>query len=73
MTTLKALKQWEQPRRVLAIHHVNDENNVGFAQIILDRAPLIIRERCAKVVRRHAQIESVPLIDFLLGVPQRRQ
>jgi len=67
------IKQSNQPRRVFAIHHVNNEDNISFAQIRFYPAPFLVREHSTKVVSHHAQIEPVPSIDFPLSVAQRRE
>ena len=65
------IKQSNQPRRVFAVHHVNNEDHISITKIRFYPAPLFIREDRTKVVSHHAQIESVPPIDLLFSIAQR--
>ena len=67
------IKQSNQPRRVFAIHHVNNEDNVGFAQSVLNVSPFSVGERRAKVVRGNMQIQSVFTINLAFRVSERSQ
>src|SRR6185369_6043724 len=60
-------------RCILAIHHVNDEDDIRFFKILFDVEPLTIAQRRAEVVRRHTQVELVRTIDLALRVFERGQ
>src|SRR5258708_601309 len=73
MSSVISIKEGQEPRSVFAIHHVNDEKDFRVAQIIFNRAPLVVSKRSAKIVSRNAQIKTMLPANLALGVTQRRE
>src|SRR5229473_7101378 len=67
------VKETQEPSRVLAIHHVNDEKDLGVTQIVFNRQPLVVGKRAAEVPGGDAQIKCVLPINLALPIPQRRE
>ncbi len=66
-------EKFYEPRGVLAVGDVDDEDDLRLAQIALDPGPLLFVERRAEVVRRHAQVNSLAPRDLSLRLPQRAE
>src|SRR6185295_4934637 len=54
--------------RILTIHHVDCENQIGGLQLIFDCRPLIIREWRTEVVGANRQVEFILPIELLLRI-----
>jgi hypothetical protein len=63
----------DQSRRVFAVHHVNDKNNIRFRKVAFDFQPFRVAQRRTEVVSRNPEIQIVGTIDFALRVLQRRR
>ena len=68
-----AIKQWQQTPGVLAIHHVDHEDDFGRGEITLDCLPFIFSKLRAEVADCQAQVKPVLAIDLALRIAQRGQ
>src|ERR1051325_5497224 len=57
--------------RVLTIHHVNDEDDVGVVEVCFDFLPLAVTQRRSEVICCHTEVEFVRPINLALCVLQR--
>jgi hypothetical protein len=66
-----SLKRVEQSHSVLAVHHMNYEDDIRPAQIPFNLAPLPFRQARAEIVRSYSQVERILTINLALSLPQR--
>jgi hypothetical protein len=72
MACLILFERRQKARSILAIHHVDDKDDIRRAQIPINLAPLIFRQSRAEVVRRHPQVERILTVNLTLSLSERR-
>src|SRR5947209_8956821 len=70
---LSPIKEFKQSRGILAVQHMNDEDDFALKQIVFDMAPLVFGKWTTEVVSAQLQIDAIITVDLALCVTQRRQ